>query len=584
VTAALDWSECNLISAWILAWLGRALLHGTILTGLTWLIAQVLHKRVPAALHVALWSLVLLKFLAPIGPAWSHSLASLATGLARVSLDEFPQSETADPGGEDDTGATAGPQPDFVVLPAASQGSVHRPASGEPLDWRVLLVAAYLVSVLGLLVARARTYLAFRSHCRTFPIADVATRSLVARVCRRLGVRRVPETLISDEPPAPFVMGLFRPVLVLTRRQLVRPDELETVIVHEVAHFRRGDVCVRVLQRVAGTFLFFWPVVAWVNRRISEAREQACDQWALRHGKLTAGEYARCLLNTTRPTRALRMAGHPVCLAANAKTIERRIDVILDSASCSTNRRVLGLPAVFLLVVWSGFVLGGSDAAEPPNSPYRVWPATADAVKEHATEIYNMVAARKTADLNGDGVLSYCEKSAYLVALAMQAPETFTEEFPYADRDHSGRLDYLEAYGVIRGITLVAYADRRPGAAVGATLDLEFYHVALDAQQWLLDNVKTEPSAAALENIKAVVVAIQSPKEDHSRKLDHGCREACPQKHGRASPGLSRFQELEANIAAVKAKLAVERDAERVARLQIMLDKLEAILAKLKAA
>ncbi len=67
-------------------------------------------------------------------------------------------------------------------------------------------------------------------------------------------------------------------------------------MVHEVTHLRRGDPWLRCLQWIAGTVLFFWPVVAWVNRHIDLAREHACDRWALRHGKLCASEYARCLL------------------------------------------------------------------------------------------------------------------------------------------------------------------------------------------------------------------------------------------------------------------------------------------------
>ena len=72
----------------------------------------------------------------------------------------------------------------------------------------------------------------------------------------------------------------------------------------------------------------------------------------------------------------------------------------------------------------------------------------------------------------------------------MDNADAFMEEFPYADRNQSGKLDFWEAHDTIRGVTLIAYADRRPGAAPGARLDLEFYHAALDAQAWLLANMK----------------------------------------------------------------------------------------------
>ena len=187
----------------------------------------------------------------------------------------------------------------------------------------MLVAALYLACATGLLVVRVRSYRALVARCRALLPADQATCNLVASVCRRLGVQRVPSVRISEEVPAPFVMGIFRPLLILSRRQLVRPDELETVVVHEVTHLRRGDLFVRYLQWTAGTVLFFWPVVAWVNRRIDAALEHACDEWALRYGRLTAGEYARCLLRAIRPMRSHRFAYEPAYMAAHPAMLER---------------------------------------------------------------------------------------------------------------------------------------------------------------------------------------------------------------------------------------------------------------------
>src|SRR5205814_9980080 len=134
------------------------------------------------------------------------------------------------------------------------------------------------------------------TRCRRLAQADALVYGLVAEICQRLNVRRLPDVRLSDEAPAPFVFGAMNPTLVLARRHLVRPDELEAVILHEIAHLRRGDMLVRYVQWLAGTLLYFWPIVAWVNRRIDLVREHACDEWALVHGRLEAAEYARCLL------------------------------------------------------------------------------------------------------------------------------------------------------------------------------------------------------------------------------------------------------------------------------------------------
>jgi beta-lactamase regulating signal transducer with metallopeptidase domain len=562
-------------SSFILTWVAQALLLGTTLAGLTWLAAWGLRCRARPALEAALWSIVLIKFLIPVGPLWSLPLGSVWGDLP-VQL-ETPSASAGT--GADDLRAT------HTLSPSSELAVQNVCTESVPQGWRwpTFLAIGYAVGALTLLAWRLRQWRALLLQVRSLPSADTVTCDLVAEVCRRLGVHRVPSARISDEAPAPFVMGLFRPLLVLPHRQLVRPDEFETVVVHEVAHLRRGDLLVRLLQWIAGTLLFFWPVVAWVNRRIDVAREVACDEWALRYGKLTAGEYARCLLRAVRPVRACLLAYTPPGMAANHTTIERRIDMILRSTLRSRPSYARSQVAALFLLAWAGVALTGTlGTARAKSTSDEVWPITVEAVKEHAIQLYNQVAARPTADLNGDGFLSYREKTAYLVALAMAAPEQFMEQFPYADRDHSGRLDLMEAHDVIRGITLIAYADRRPTAAPGAPLDLEFYHWALDAQEWLLDNVPTEPDPADLENIKGVMVQIEHPGTDHVRKLNHGApnrlRKLCPSPDRDAA----QFGELEANIATVTARLATETDPQEVAKLQVMLDKLETILDKLE--
>ena len=240
--------------------------------------------------------------------------------------------------------------------------------------------------------------------------------------------------------------------------------------------------------------------------------------------------------------------------------------------------------ASVLLGIWCGFVLGGTvDAVSPGSITSKDWPATEDAVKAHAEEVYHLVAAREAADFNSDGVVSYLEKDSYLVGVAMRNAEAFMTEFPYADRNHSATLDILEAKGVIRAITLIAYADRRPGAAEEPVLALEFCHAALDAQQWLLNDSLSQPRLEELDNIWSVLRRVQEEPHTYSvRMLDHGgpATQSGGKKHAHADR--ARYQELENNIAALEVKLATEEDPDEIAKLRLMLGKLEALLTRLE--
>jgi hypothetical protein len=58
-------------------------------------------------------------------------------------------------------------------------------------------------------------------------------------------------------------------------------SQRDTLIVHELAHLRRRDHWVRLVE-VAATVLYWWlPVVWWARRRLRDAEEQCCDAWVV---------------------------------------------------------------------------------------------------------------------------------------------------------------------------------------------------------------------------------------------------------------------------------------------------------------
>jgi len=382
--------DFDALAAGLINWLQHALLFGTGVALVTWLVLSTIGRRLRPAIHAGFWLVVLLKFIVPVGPSFSYSMASTVHALGNLwpaAADTATSPPTAAPGV---AGSVIVVGLEDVAAPQAAA------ATTTTRRWPVssALVGAYLIGILVAMAIKARAYLRFAQLCRSLPRADPDIHEVVRDVCARIGARRVPSVHVSDEAPAPFIFGVLRPTLVLSRRQLVRRtldmpglaqrdpsatadgrpadgpacqgrDELEAVILHEVAHLRRGDLWVRQLQWVAGTLLFFWPVVAWVNRRIDLAREHACDEWALRYGRLSAGDYARCLLNALQPVRASWRAFRPAAMAANRKTVERRIDMILAS-HCAKSGRLFGLGMLGLVAGWGAFVLTGAAVAECP--------------------------------------------------------------------------------------------------------------------------------------------------------------------------------------------------------------------------
>jgi hypothetical protein len=128
----------------------------------------------------------------------------------------------------------------------------------------------------------------------------------------------------------PTVIGWLRPAILLPTCALtgLTPEQLEAVIAHEVAHIRRHDFLVNLLQTVVETLLFHHPVVWWLSHRIRTEREQCCDDLAV----MVCGDalsYARALAQLEQ----LRAQAPTPALAASGGSLTSRVRRLVASGS-----------------------------------------------------------------------------------------------------------------------------------------------------------------------------------------------------------------------------------------------------------
>ena len=100
---------------------------------------------------------------------------------------------------------------------------------------------------------------------------------------RKLRVSRAVSLCESAIAKVPSVIGWLRPVILLPASTLagLSPEMLEALLAHELAHIRRHDYLVNILQTVVETLLFYHPAVWWVGKRIRDERENCCDDLAV---------------------------------------------------------------------------------------------------------------------------------------------------------------------------------------------------------------------------------------------------------------------------------------------------------------
>jgi beta-lactamase regulating signal transducer with metallopeptidase domain len=173
---------------------------------------------------------------------------------------------------------------------------------------------------------------------------DGAVVAMVESLGRRLGLERPARVLMTTSADCPSVTGWIRPAILLPWAALqgLTVEQLEAVLAHEIAHIRRYDHLVNLVQVVVETLLFYHPAVWWVSARMREERELCCDDLAV----ATCGDpicYARAL------TRLERMRGVPRALALGSAggSLMDRVERILGTraADCRPSR----LPGILLL-------------------------------------------------------------------------------------------------------------------------------------------------------------------------------------------------------------------------------------------
>ena len=198
-------------------------------------------------------------------------------------------------------------------------------AMTRPLDGALLwIVSTWLIGVLVLLVRLIGGIARTRRFAREgVELLDDATAAIARRVAARLEIRTVVRILKSTRVDVPMVVGWAAPVVLIPASLLTGlvPAQLEMLLAHELAHIRRYDTMVNLVQRIIETLLFFHPGVWWVSSRVRDERENCCDDLALAITGADRVAYSKALL-FVEESRGTTL---PLAMAATGGSLLRRV-------------------------------------------------------------------------------------------------------------------------------------------------------------------------------------------------------------------------------------------------------------------
>ena len=286
--------------------------------------------------------------------------AMLLVPLATFVVLRLPSAATPSP-----ASAVAG---SFAPVMAAAAGSSAALSAAEP-NWFSWLVRIWLAGVVifGLrsisgwaLAQRLRSW-------KTSPAAESVERA-ARTLCERLGIRRAVRIVNTAATDVPATLGWLRPVVLLpiSAFTVLTPEQIELLIAHELAHVRRHDYLVNLVQTAVESVLFYHPAVWWVSRRIRAEREHCCDDLAV----AACGDVKQYV----RALAALEgMRGSPAALvvAADGGSLLARIRRLLNLEP----RPRSGPPAWLGAFVPAAVILAAVFSATPPAAVAETSPA-----------------------------------------------------------------------------------------------------------------------------------------------------------------------------------------------------------------
>jgi uncharacterized protein (TIGR03435 family) len=247
-------------------------------------------------------------------------------------------------------GVVAGPA--FPVLRLSPDGK-----DTNALSWVVLLWLAGASVFSVRLIAGWWMTLRVRS-CRVRD-ASAEWRETFTRIGSSVGVLRPVRLLVSAVVQVPTVVGWLRPVVLMPVGALtgLPPQHVEALLAHELAHIRRQDYLVNILQSIAEALLFYHPAVWWVSGHVRAERESCCDDIAAAaSGDVFTYASALAELESLRPDRL------DVAMAANGGLLGDRIARLLGQERAQTRPGPGVIVSAVLLVFTACAVFGQTDA------------------------------------------------------------------------------------------------------------------------------------------------------------------------------------------------------------------------------
>jgi beta-lactamase regulating signal transducer with metallopeptidase domain len=263
-------------------------------------------------------------------PAQWRYLLALGALAAVCGLSVVTFAKVYTPAAPASAGSASAAVAPLVLLESAVPATVHWLDRLESFFHQQLplLVTLWLIGLLffGFRLLGSLMYLQYLRRNQVRPLPGYWQERL-REMAGRMGIVREVQWMESARVQSPMLIGWLRPLIFfpLGAVNQLKPEEVEAILAHELAHIRRHDFLINLLQSVVETLYYFNPAVWWISELIRTEREHVCDDLAVAQSRGSL-QYARALLSLQQwqqpaPAMAMGLFGHGPALLQRIRRI-----------------------------------------------------------------------------------------------------------------------------------------------------------------------------------------------------------------------------------------------------------------------
>ena len=255
--------------------LGISVSIGLIVIGLIFL-TPFLNKRYAAKWKYLIWIFLALRLLIPFSGANGQEV------MDRMSLLKVGTNSESEENDANNPIDTAMPYRGIVVeIPAQMTTPIKASSEKSTADITMLDIVT-LVWIIGSLIFIFVHLISYSHYKRQVlkngkMIKETRILSQIFRLKRELHISRTVCVMEYDEAESPMIIGFIKPVLVLPKEQY-NSEDLFFILKHELVHFKRGDVYLKLLFVTANAVHWFNPIIWIMQKEAVIDMELSCDE------------------------------------------------------------------------------------------------------------------------------------------------------------------------------------------------------------------------------------------------------------------------------------------------------------------